>query len=467
MSIINQFLDIFLKTGAEKLEISTEIPPFVERRGIKKNISPKAPSPQQFQTVEDEFNSNFQGKEFFTYKNQKLRTEKIGNKRIFYVHNEDETSDKEEISIVENGTESSENKNIDIIKLFHLMVEKGASDLHLSSKVNPVMRIDGDMILLAEFPIIKEEALWEELKKITPEVNEKEFLETNDTDFAHEIKGLARFRANIFKDHKGIGAVFRLIPSEILSAEKLNVPQSILNLLTAPKGLILVTGPTGSGKSTTLAALIDYINENQKKHIITIEDPLEFIHPNKKSVINQREISTHTGSFKRALKAALRQDPDIILVGEMRDLETIAIAIEMAVTGHLVFGTLHTSTAIGTIDRIIDQFPSDRQSQIRTMLSDALVAVVAQNLCKRKEKGRVAVQEILVVTPAIANLIREGKNFQITTMMQTGKSVGMRLLNDSLFELVDQGIINVEEAIEKAAEKEKIKSLFRMKGLLD
>ncbi|MCP4157363.1 MAG: PilT/PilU family type 4a pilus ATPase [bacterium] len=345
------------------------------------------------------------------------------------------------------------------------MIEKGASDLHATSTCNPVLRIDGDAITLEDYPIIKEEELWEEMVRIAPDRNVKEFTADNDTDFAYAIEGLARFRANIFKDTKGVGAVFRVIPTKILTVDDLGVPWAMVDLCKIPKGLILVTGPTGSGKSTTLAALIDHINATQPKHIITIEDPVEFVHPKKMSLINQREIHTHTNSFKRALRAALREDPDIILVGEMRDLETIAIAIEMAVTGHLVFGTLHTSTAIGTIDRIIDQFPSDQQAQIKTMLSDALIGVCAQSLPKRKGGGRVGAYEVLVVTNAASNLIREGKNFQIATIMQTGKSLGMQMINTHLTELVEKGIVEPEEAIEKTVDKDNLKQNLKSKGL--
>jgi twitching motility protein PilT len=253
---------------------------------------------------------------------------------------------------------------------------------------------------------------------------------------------------------------------QIVSAETLGISASILGLCSLPKGLILVTGPTGSGKSTTLAALIDYINQGQKKHIITVEDPVEFVHPNKQSLINQREIKTHTQSFKKALRAALREDPDVILVGEMRDLETIAIAIEMAVTGHLVFATLHTATAIGTVDRIIDQFPAVQQSQIRAMLADALIGVISQMLCKKKEGGRIAAYEVLIGTVGISNIIREGKTFQIATMMQTGKALGMKLMNDSLAELVEKGLVNADEALSKAVDLENLKNRLRAKKLI-
>jgi twitching motility protein PilT len=259
--------------------------------------------------------------------------------------------------------------------------------------------------------------------------------------------------------------VLRCIPSRIVPAVELQIPQVLIDLCQMPKGLILVTGPTGSGKSTTLAALIDHINSTRPGHIVTIEDPVEFIHANKRSLVNQREVGTHTDSFKKALRAALREDPDVILVGEMRDLETIAIAVEMAVTGHLVFGTLHTSTACGTVDRIIDQFPADQQNQIRTMLADALIGVVSQMMCRKNGGGRAAAYEVMVVNTAVANLIREGKTFQIPSLMQTGKALGMRLLNDCLAEMVGKGTIAAEEALAKAIDKESLRVRLRSRGM--
>src|SRR6266508_1848093 len=257
---------------------------------------------------------------------------------------------------------------------------------------------------------------------IAPERNREEFKRRNDTDFAYEIEGLARFRCNFFRDRKGMGGVFRQIPGKIITAEEMGLSREILQLCHLPKGLVLVTGPTGSGKSTTLCALVDYINRNRSDHIITIEDPLEFVHENKRCLINQRQVGAHTDSFKDALRAALREDPDIVLVGELRDLETIAIAIETAETGHLVFGTLHTNTAPSTVDRIIDQFSADRQAQIRMMLSESLKGVIAQTLCKKIGGGRVAAHEILLCNSGVSNLIREGKTFQIPSMMQTGRA---------------------------------------------
>ncbi len=354
---------------------------------------------------------------------------------------------------------------LDLDKFLYLMVEKGASDLHLTTGSKPFMRIDGDMVLQEEFPVLTENDILSEVHRISPERNIEEYAETNDTDFAYAIEGLARFRSNVFRDTTGTGAVFRVIPSKILTVEQLDVPWAMVKLCEIPKGLILVTGPTGSGKSTTLAALINHINETQKKHIITIEDPVEFVHPNKLALVNQREIHSHTQSFKRSLRAALREDPDIILVGEMRDLETIAIAIEMAVTGHLVFGTLHTSTAIGTVDRIIDQFPADQQEQIRTMLADALIGVCAQTLCKRKEKGRVGAYEVLVANNAVSNLIREAKTFQISTIMQTSKAQGMQMINSHLADLVEKGLVDADEALSRAIDKDGLQKSLIGKGL--
>jgi twitching motility protein PilT len=351
-----------------------------------------------------------------------------------------------------------------IDQLFRRMCELKASDLHLSSGTPPLVRKDGEMQRLAESagPLTIEmvrRLLWE----IMPEANREDFEARHDTDFAYEIAGLARFRANVFLDRIGVGGVFRVIPSKILSAETLGLSQHVLGLCQLTKGLVLVTGPTGSGKSTTLCAMIDYINRNRADHIITIEDPIEFVHRNDKCLVNQREVHNHTRSFKDALRAALREDPDVILVGELRDLETIAIAIETAETGHLVFGTLHTTTAASTVDRVIDQFPTDRQAQIRVMLSESLRGVIAQTLCKKVGGGRVAALEVLLVNSAISNLIREGKTFQINSMMQVGRAQGMVTLNDALADLVKRGQITPEEALLRAVDKPGMDVLLKRK----
>jgi twitching motility protein PilT len=338
--------------------------------------------------------------------------------------------------------------------LFRAMCERGASDLHLSVGSPPVIRKDGRMEALVEgAATLTPDAIMALVLPILPAQNKREFHERHDSDFAYELKGTARFRGNAFMDRRGPGAVFRVIPANILTAEQLGLSQHILNLCQLTKGLVLVTGPTGSGKSTTLCAMVDYINRTRDDHIITIEDPIEFVHENKKCLINQREVKTHTSSFKDALRAALREDPDIILVGEMRDLETIAIAIETAETGHLVFGTLHTTTAASTVDRVIDQFPADRQAQIRVMLSESLKGVIAQTLCRKIGGGRIAALEVLIATPAIANLIREGKTFQIPSMMQVGKGVGMVTLGESLMDLVNKKVVAPEEAYAKCVDK--------------
>ena len=353
-----------------------------------------------------------------------------------------------------------------IDRLFKLMCEEGASDLHLSVGMPPLVRKDGSIqILDLAAPPLDSTTMTSLIEPIMPGKNKEEFARRHDTDFAYEITGLARFRANVFMDRKGPGAVFRVIPSKILTAADLGLSQHILQLCRLNKGLVLVTGPTGSGKSTTLCAMIDYVNQNRSDHIIAIEDPIEFVHENRRCLVNQREVHTHTDSFKDALRAALREDPDILLVGEMRDLETVAIAIETAETGHLVFGTLHTTTAASTVDRVIDQFPSDRQSQIRTMLSESLRAVIAQTLCKKIGGGRVAAREVLLSITAVTNLIREGKTFQIPTVMQTSKRLGMVTLNDALLELVDGGLIEPVEGYAKAVDKTMFLGALKARGL--
>jgi twitching motility protein PilT len=348
--------------------------------------------------------------------------------------------------------------------LLDAMVSRRASDLHLSSDAPPNLRIDGDITPVASYGAISAERLKELLWTIAPEKNREEWHARKDTDFAHET-AQARFRVNVFCDRKGIGAVLRQIPNKILTAEEMGLSRQVLDLCFLTKGLVLVTGPTGSGKSTTLAAMIDFINRNREDHIITIEDPIEFVHANQRCLVNQREVGIHTSGFKAALRAALREDPDVVLVGELRDLETIAIAIETAETGHLVFGTLHTNTAPSTVDRIIDQFPADRQAQIRMMLSESLKGVIAQTLCKKAGGGRVPAHEILLCNSGVSNLIREGKTFQIPSMMQTGKAAGMATLGDSLLELVKKKVVEPREAWMKAVNKTEFKGLLERAGI--
>ena len=348
---------------------------------------------------------------------------------------------------------------------FKSMAELGASDLHMSVSMPPMVRKDGKIRPLQEGDSpLTAESMEKLLKSIMPIRNQEEFAARSDTDFAYEIPDLARFRCNIFEDRKGMGAVFRIIPAKMTTAEQLGLSPAILDLCKLSKGLVVVTGPTGSGKSTTLCAMVNHINLNREDHIITIEDPIEFVHDNYKCLVNQREVHNHTDSFKDALRAALREDPDIVLVGEMRDLETISIAIETAETGHLVFGTLHTTTAASTVDRIIDQFPADRQQQIRVMLSESLRGVIAQTLIPKKGGGRVAALEVLIVTPAISNLIREGKTFQIPSAMQTGRNHGMVMLNDALYEHVQKGTVEPRDAYIKAVDKTGFESMLTRGG---
>ncbi len=338
-------------------------------------------------------------------------------------------------------------------RLLKAMATEGASDLHLTGGQRPRWRIDGAIHEIADIPPLGEETVLELLGDELEDRNREQFDATNDTDFALALPGVARFRVNLFRDLGGIGAVFRLIPTTILSLEQLGMPPVVAGFCDLPKGLVLVTGPTGSGKSTTLAAMVDLINRGRREHIITLEDPVEFVHQSQLSLVNQREVGAHTRSFAAAIRAALREDPDIILVGEMRDLETVSLALEAANTGHLVLGTLHTATAVSTIERIVGLFPPEEQSRIQTTLADVVRGVVTQNLLKRKGGGRVAALEILVSSPAVSNLIREGKVHQIASSMQTGKAAGNQLLNESLADLVSRGVVDAEEAMSKAVDK--------------
>jgi len=338
-------------------------------------------------------------------------------------------------------------------QLLERAVAEGASDLHLSAGHKPHWRIDGDMRQIDDAAVLGEEEVRELLEPVMDERHRRAFAETHDTDFAYAVPGAARFRVNLFRDSKGAGAVLRQIPSKVLSIEQLAFPKVLTSFCDYPKGLVLVTGPTGCGKSTTLAAMVDYINRTWRRHIITLEDPIEFVYESQRCLVNQREVGGHTQSYARALKAALREDPDIVLVGEMRDLETIALAVETANTGHLVLGTLHTSSAVMTVDRIVDMYPSDEQPKVRTMLSDALKGVVCQTLCKKRGGGRIAALEILVVNSAVENLVREGKTIQIPNVMQSSKALGNQMMNDDLTRLVEKRQITYEEALSRAVEK--------------
>lgn len=341
-----------------------------------------------------------------------------------------------------------------IVELLKIACQLGASDLHIRSGAPPLVRVNGVLKEVNNQPLNREECE-EMLLEILTNERKVVFQEQNDVDFAYEVEGLARFRSNFLRQKNGIGAVFRVIPGKFKPLEELGLPPVVKELAKLEKGLVLVTGPTGSGKSTTLAAIIDYINRERNKHIITIEDPLEFIHENKKCLITQREVGAHTRSFASSLRAALREDPDILLIGELRDLETIQLAITAAETGHLVFATLHTNTSSSAVDRIIDVFPPQQQDQIRVMLSETLKGVLAQQLLRRTDgTGRVAAFEILVGSPALSNLIRERKTYQIISVIQTGRREGMITMDQSILELLKQKLITPEEAYEKAIDKE-------------
>jgi len=341
---------------------------------------------------------------------------------------------------------------VDIAELLAFTVKNKASDLHLSAGLPPMIRVDGDVRRI-NLPPLEHKELHDMVYDIMNDFQRKEYEENYEIDFSFEIPGLARFRVNAFNQNRGCGGVFRTIPTEILTLEDLNCPAIFKDLINVPRGLILVTGPTGSGKSTTLAAMVDYLNKKEHGHILTIEDPIEFVHTSNKCLINQREVHRDTKSFENALRSALREDPDIILVGELRDLETIRLALTAAETGHLVFGTLHTTSAAKTIDRIIDVFPAGEKPMVRSMLSESLRAVVAQTLIKRVGGGRIAAHEIMVGIPAIRNLIREDKVAQMYSSIQTGQSVGMQTLDQCLIELVRKGYISKRQAQSRAVKK--------------
>jgi len=344
---------------------------------------------------------------------------------------------------------------------FQLMHDQGASDLHLVTGQQPIIRIRGD-IERVRYNVLDNDELKGMIYEIAPEHKVKQFEETGDVDFAYEVPKMARYRANFFMQRNGVAAVFREIPTQIMTCEQLGLPPVVAKLATLPRGLVLVTGPTGSGKSTTLAAIIDEANRTRKDHIITVEDPIEFVHQSQSCVVNHREVGVHTKSFSSALRGALREDPDIILVGELRDLETITLAVEAASTGHLVFGTVHTPSAAKTVDRVIEVFPAGEQMQIRSTLADGLRAVLSQVLFKRIDtKGRCVALEILIANSAVRNLIRESKTFQIPSMMQTGKKYGMQLLDDAIMELMNKGWISPDDAYLKANDKTKFRPFLR------
>ncbi|MDK2861024.1 type IV pilus twitching motility protein PilT [Thermodesulfobacterium commune] len=350
---------------------------------------------------------------------------------------------------------------------FKLMVDTQASDLHLSAGNPPLLRIHGDLQRV-KYKVLEDEELREMLYEIAPEEIIKKFEEQGEVDWGYEIPGLARFRVNYYRQRRGVAAAFRLIPNKIKTVEELGLPPILNRLALLPRGLVLVIGPTGSGKSTTLAAIIDYANRMRYDHIITIEDPIEFVHEPKNCLINQREVGTHTKSFANALRAALREDPDIIMIGEMRDLETISLALEAALTGHLVFATLHTISAAQTVSRIVDAFPPEERDQIRVSLSEALRAVISQTMFKRIDRpGRIVAMEIMIATPAIRNLIRENKIHQIPSMIQMGRKYGMMSLDDCIMEYLNNKWISPEEAFIKAVDKSRFIPFVQNKEILD
>ncbi len=338
-------------------------------------------------------------------------------------------------------------------ELLKFSVQQGASDLHISAELPPMIRVDGD-IRRINVPNLTGDVVRDLVYSSMNDEQIRHFEEIWEADFSISLKGIARFRVNVFNQERGISAVFRTIPDDIPTLDDLDCPDNFKDIINVSRGLVVVTGPTGSGKSTTLAAMINYLNENNKEHILTIEDPIEFLHKPKKCLIHQREVHRHTKSFSNALRSALREDPDIILVGEMRDVETIRLALTAAETGHLVFGTLHTSSAAKTINRIIDVFPGDEKAWVNSMLSESLRAVIAQTLLKKIRGGRMAAWEIMIGTPAIKNLIREDKVAQMYSAIQTGRGYGMQTLDQHLKELVDKGLVKYEEALAKASDKE-------------
>jgi len=346
---------------------------------------------------------------------------------------------------------------MDIAELLAFSNKQGASDLHISAGLPPLIRVDGD-IKRINVESLEDRVVHGMIYDIMNDKQQKDYEEFLETDFAFELPGIARYRVNAFNQQRGPAAAFRTIPSKVLSLEQLNAPEIFKKISSQPRGLVLVTGPTGSGKSTTLAAMVNYINEERSDHILTVEDPIEFVHTSKSCLVNQREVGTHTLGFPEALRSALREDPDIILVGELRDLETIRLALTAAETGHLVFGTLHTTSAAKTIDRIVDVFPAAEKEMVRSMLSESLRAVIAQTLMKKLSGGRVAAHEIMIATPAIRNLIRENKIAQMYSSIQTGHALGMQTLDQCLLNLVRNRVVHIDEARSRAQDKNKFQA---------
>ncbi len=467
---LDPFVDVLFRERGEALHIQPDEPVTLLKNGKPHRVSKKVLTPAHVQALltgvappEAASRIREQAETEFHYASGRGRVRvKVtpGTGQLRAVISPDEESPAPTIQAISSSPAPANGRLSDMLRA---LVETGSSDLHLRVGEPPIFRTHGEM-KRHEAPPLTTDALHALLRDLMPERNRTEWEESGDTDFAHEIDGLARFRVNAARDRHGPVAVIRVIPSTIPTADELDLSRPVQELCSLSKGLVLVTGATGSGKSTTLAAMLDLINRTRTDHVITIEDPIEFVHQSRKCLVTQRQVGVHTRSFRHALRAALREDPDVVLVGELRDLETIAIAIETAETGHLVFGTLHTTTAASTVDRMIDQFPADRQEQIRVMLSESLRGVITQTLCKKVGGGRVAAREILLATPALSNLIREGKTFQIPSVMQTSRKLGMATLNDSLLDLVDDRLVTPQEAYLRAVDKTAIVAALRERG---
>jgi len=454
--------------GAKDIRISVGVPPRANLGNGKEVNMSQDPVPESdfFVFVQEIFGVDG-ASEISDGALAELQTEDATYKVSIQANGDSQWGLRFRIAGADEESDASNEKSLGLTALLRTMVSAGASDMHLSADDFVMLRLDGEIVKHPVQRQLSSEEIMEMMREIMPERNFDQFMDTGDTDFAHQLGEECRFRVNMYMDRKGAGAVFRCIPTEILTYKQLGLPDSIGRLCRLKQGLVLVTGQTGSGKSTTLAAMIDNINATQKKHILTLEDPIEFVHDNQMSLVNQREIGVHSRGFKQALRAALREDPDIILVGELRDLETIEIAIETAQTGHLVFGTLHTNTAVSTVDRLIDQFPVDRQNQIRVMLSESLRGVISQVLLKKKGGGRVAALEIMVHSRALANLIREGKSFQIPSLMQTRKNQGNQLQLEAFVTLIRGGKVDPKEALSKAANPENAFNELVRQGLIE
>jgi len=462
---LDKFIKVLKDHAADELTLATGSPPAILRGGRSHALSQQSLNEAQFWGLLEELSGDAASREAgsFAYDSPSgavtVTVETAGDARRATLRLAAASAGSP--AVARAGDDAGRTR---VDGLLRKLAEGKASDLHLRVGQPPIYRRDGRLEREPTAPLGSDE-IQSMLDAVAPERDRIRHRDTGDADFAYEITGLARFRVNAAMDRGGPMAVFRVIPSAIPTCKELGVSREVQDLCLLTKGLVLVTGPTGSGKSTTLAALVNKMNEERDDHILTIEDPIEFVHASKKCLVTHRQVGQHTESFKSGLRAALREDPDIVLIGELRDLETVAIAIETAETGHLVFGTLHTTTAASTVDRVIDQFPADRQAQIRVMLSESLRGVISQTLCRKVGGGRVAAREILLTTPAISNLVREGKTFQINSIIQTSRKLGMMTLNDALLDLVDRKLVEPQEAYMKSVEKTMLLSALKARGL--